>query len=466
MKSSKTEYRESKPRPNKKDEINTENTTKNKVKIDKDAKHELGGKQETVPAPANPIFKRTALEEKLIAFSANVEETFSESDSDFETVENNGGKEDKKVVKESIINKTATSGSIGSVSEEARPTAEKATSVVPEVRPVVPEVRPVVQEVNPVAESIRNATVDRDDSETKSNEHEVETEKTAPENLSHDNTTDLLPDDSEKTNNNETINSAPSKKASGSENNLGVLIEGVQKHGQQVERKKDEVKDDINCAQETCETPETPQLSDVGFFSSTVVKRSIKKKKKNSKAEDSSSGHKKVMKKAEADEKGKTSKEKRKKKKTAKSREAKTSSTKEKSKIQRYKDLKKLVKDSGESVLSVADSSKNCVEKGRGQRGKTVLVDSGSDRTRGDLEDDSEENELLRLFNDYDPNEELDYMDATESCVKKYEVENNGQSSDVCSSARSVSMKRPSTEKVVAGFKKQRVAHQPSNVSL
>lgn len=407
------------------------------------------------------------MEEKLIAISANVEETFSESDSDSESAQNNVEKEDEKVIKESVKKDVTNKTSGSMVGEEATPTVQ-------EVRSVVPEVSPVLQEVNPVSESIRNATVDHDESETKSNDQKVETEKAVLENLPRENTTDLLPDGLEKVNNAETIDSALSKKAAGSEDNLGVLIEDVQKHGKEVEkmeRKKEEVKDEINSAQETCETPETPQLSDVGFFSTINVKRNSKKRKKNSKAEDSSSGHKKVVKKTDVDEKGKTSREKRKKKKAAKSSEAKTSSTKEKSKIQRYKDLKKSVKDSGDSLTSVADSSKNCVEKVREKRGKTekndimVLVDSGSDRTRRDLEDESEENELLRIFNDYDPNEEPDCMDEAESCLEEYELKNNGQSSDVCSSAQSVSMKRPSTEKVVA-FKKQRVAHQPNHVSL
>ena len=311
---------------------------------------------------------------------------------------------------------------------------------------------------------------------------------------------------------------------------LNTLIEDLQKYGTgmdiEVKTKKDINKDEIEISRKEKPKPEPPKLTDVNFFSASISK----KNKKSSKDE---KGHKKkdgTKIKKEDEKREKQSKEKKKLKKTLS--ENNLGNTKEKSKIQRYKELKKLVKDSEKNTNTVPDPDMNlpsvsrekigtkkaekvkqtnepmknvkkksitaetsCTvsssikdEKLEKRRNKSVkkasvvadhkkpaVVSSDSEPICGksivesdfdnSLEDDSEEKELLRIFNDYDPGDEPDIMDCMND---RMDIEVKNISNDtVVPMPKSIGQKRPSAEleSIPVGFKKQRVAHQPGLVS-
>ena len=436
---------------------------------DKDGKNEISKQQEAVSSTTS-IFKRTALEEKLIAISGDTDEALSESDSDIsETLEGMSEKSDKTLNNDVSSKKDVLSTNPVDVVD---PVAKKFTT---HIDSSPGETLTKDSETETHSETVKkyDKTTTENETSTKHNDDINKTEGKAVENNLHENLLELNAENISETSESKTVDDTTSKKTRGQEN-LGLLIEDLQKYGKGVEvkitKKKDSDKDEINCDLIEKPKPEAPQLTDMNFFSSIVVKRNTNKKKKNLKASETSSGHKNVANSTKSEKTDKISKGKSKVKKMNNSKEKKVPETKEKSKIQRYKDLKKLVMDSEKSLSGACSSLKHSVlvsESDNRKKGKeisTILIESDSDRARGDLDDDSEENELLRIFNDYNPCDEHGHMDISDAHTK-VNLESD-DSKNPFSTSQSGSIKRPSTEKVAIGFKKQRVAHQPNHVSV
>ena len=130
-------------------------------------------------------------------------------------------------------------------------------------------------------------------------------------------------------------------------------------------------------------------------------------------------------------------------------------------KIERDKELKRSLKKSCIAANPGMVSSDS--EQSSGEIKKSNVVESDIDTN---VEDDSEENELLRLFNDYDPvNGEPGVMDSMD--IHEMNIDMRDKSDNrIQSIPKSIAgIKRPSSESIPVGFKKPRVAHQPSLVS-
>ena len=545
----------------------------------------------------NTIFKRTALEEKLIAFSGSTDEILSESDSDGETQEKGNKNKESGVSKvtqcHTILQKNEEGGVKGSNSNASIPNVKEETSVT-NGRQITEGVTSVniskpgwknkekVFEKNAVLPCQNNEVTlygnvnkqdnlektgslpEQDDSPPELIKYTVSEFKSKDGDVSEqDNGINkealeaFEEDKNNKFDNKQLHGTDKCVNKPKEDKNLNTLIEDLQKYGTgmdiTVKSKKEIDKSEVKKVKR--EKAETSKLTDVNFFSAGVLKQNTKKTSKEAKIDGSKS------------KKGVKS-ECLKDKKTLKKKlsDSKLATTKEKSKIQRYKELKKLVTDSEKNVS--ADNVKNSVSVFEGVSKKTerakeakefareskkqtsTAVNLEKDSTRfpnntdrtenvhankvlnikklasvspsksgkkdtagkteqnkrfkdknspketcgvsdpekavvissdckhgigethklgsdvdNSLEDDSEESELLRLFNDYDPDdEESEVMESMDNYLTNNDAKD--ESNRLQQIPKSITgLKRPSTESAPAGFKKQRVAHQPNLVS-
>ena len=562
----------------------------------------------------NCIFKRTALEEKLIAFSHTTDECFSDSDSEAETEQkkntdvdtgvavvtnSNVSKNNKGCEVKSSISNTSTSslnsnssaaiagkssGAAGSVTTDTSKTGDEDIK-----KEVVEKYETFKTKGNDVKlESKVQATVHEDGNEQHNGNKKESSRKQEEDSLEHtpnmffeEKSTDIVmsvTDDEGFKKDVETLKGnvdckldnkkfcEPHKDIETKEDtNLNSMIEDLQKYGTGMDIEMKTTKEIDKSAKVKKEKlkVEQPKLTDVNFFSADISK---KNKKKGSKREKEDAN---TVKKEETSRKD-----------TNKLRKqlsgSKLATTKEKSKIQRYKELKKLVKDSEKKVSepekdsvsiseeksssrktertkeakqlnkdsktkicattksgkvstfrkdesptkhsrtskepvlsegdnSVAGSLKISTSKSENkdaviktERNKelkvkdsltkpnvvteadepTVIISSDSEGTGqqikksivhesdmdNSMEDESEENELLRIFNEYDPdNDEQDVMDGMDNYMMSIDTED--QSTIPSLPKSKTGLKRSSTETPAVGFKKQRVAHQPNLVS-
>ena len=555
---------------------------------DKGDKNHQGTPDETT------IFKRTALEEKLIAFSRTTDECFSDSDSETETQQKKGTDTDTVVslvadsavsqhnegsgIKASISATTLNNSSSVAIVEKSSGAAEGVTTdanktedknikkeVVEKCEIAKTERSDVKSQVTMHEDVIEDHSVNKKESSCEQEEASMEpTQNTFSEEKSSDvvmsaNDDSSLKEDVETLEENagtkidnkkfhEPDNDAEPK----DDTNLHTMIEDLQKYGtgMDVEVKTKKEKNKSEKVKKEKSKVEPPKLTDVNFFSANVSKQNKKKGSKRDKG-DGNTVKKKLS-------------------------ENKLTTTKEKSKIQRYKELKKLVKDSDKKVNTdpaknsasiseeKSDSKKTERTKETKQLGKdsktkinaktkpgkvstcrkdespnktkqsqtskepalnkknnsvqgslnictsesekdgktarnkeskvkdslrntnavteagkpVVTISSDSEGVReqtknsnvqasdvdNSMEDDSEENELLRIFNEYDPdNDEHEVMDSMDEFMMNIDTENQSTTQTLPKSI--AGLKRPSTETPSVGFKKQRVAHQPNLVS-
>ncbi|XP_028403843.1 putative RNA exonuclease pqe-1 isoform X2 [Dendronephthya gigantea] len=519
----------------------------------KDKADETPDKTSQSTTSTKPLFKRTALEEKLIAFSENANEFLSDSDSsDVETLQ-----KEKKALKGSKIEysvapENKAGGEIlGTISNESTPILKEGASLAAKnslpVNSVVTEGQAKQEKTitkgsvgkyndletgeNTISQSVRNEINKSENCEGKNADKEKCQSERTQHKLSRDAPTDAVlsgnVEDSSNSCKNEVLEKMEIEKSDNEQNtkpeevkSLNSIISDLQKYGTgiEVKTKKDNHKDEIEIGKKEKPKPEPPKLTDVNFFSANVSKQS----KKISKDEKSPKKKDATKLKKEDEKREKLTKEKKKLKKTLS--ESNLGNTKEKSKIQRYKELKKLVKDSEKNMDAVKDPDKSSPsgsrEKSRtkkAEKGKEIkepiknvkkksttaetsdtisssmmdkkpekrhkefvqktsvmrvssnpelscrksVVESDFDNS---MEDDSEENELLRIFNDYDPGDEPDIMDSMNDHV---DFEMRDISNDaVQPMPKSIGQKRSSAEleSIPVGFKKQRVAHQPGLV--
>lgn len=580
---------------------------KSKTSIkDKVEKSDHGTPDETT------IFKRTALEEKLIAFSRTTDECFSDSDSEAETQQKKGTSTDPGVsmvsdsafskhsedsgVKGSICTSILNNSSSIAIVEKSSGTPESVITDASKTedknikKEVVEKCETVKTEGNEVKFGSKSQVtkhedvnedhnVNKKESSCKQDEAILEpTQNTFSEEKSTDVVMSTNDDESCKADMETLKENAdtkldnkkfrePYKDTEPKEDtcNLHAMIEDLQKYGTGMDVEMKTKMENNKSEKVKKEKPkvEPPKLTDVNFFSADVSKQN---KKKGSKRE---KGDANTVKKEETIEKDKNKLKK-------KLSESKLATTKEKSKIQRYKELKKLVKDSDKKVntdpaknsaliseeksgskkiegtketkqldkdsktkisaktnsgkvstcgkdgspnktkqsetskgsalnkkdnsvsgslkistsksdkdrkternkeFEVEDSLKNTnVVTEAGKPVVTISSDSGSNEKQtknpyvqesdvdNSMEDDSEENELLRIFNEYDPdNDEHDVMDSVDEYMMNIDTEDQSTTQTLPKSI--AGLKRPSTETPSVGFKKQRVAHQPNLVS-
>ena len=606
---------------------NKEKDVKSKVTVkDKVDKNEHKTPDEPTTS-TKTIFKRTALEEKLIAFSRSADEILSDSDSDAETQQKGKKHIDTGVTKVpvSLVSQDNEGGEIkGSVSNVSDSSICSETASVANVAQTsgatkivtTATSKPERTDKKEVVENSENLETEKSDvlpcskdqmimCEGVNEPHNIEKKKLSseqeealPEPTRHDQLSEMESTDVTMSGNDDESNKEVAEKLKRDKDTeldtkelheahkstepkedtkLNTMIQDLQKYGTgmdiEVKTKKEKNKSEIKKIKREKPKPEPPKLTDVNFFSAVVAKQNKKKSSKEEKTQATK------VKKEEKSEN--TSKDKKKLKK--KLSESKLATTKEKSKIQRYKELKKLVKDSennintatdpvkssasvsgeiystkktertketkelvkdSKKILSTTTSSGKVSASGKSESpdktertkiskepvkvsnkevnvatdyakistsksgkkdiarkternkdiivkdyvkktsvvagpGKSVLViSSDSELSSGEikksnivesdmdnnLEDDSEENELLRIFNDYDPdNDEPDVMDSMDNHMMNIDVEDD----KIQLLPKSIAgLKRPSTESInPVGFKKQRVAHQPSLVS-
>ena len=533
-----------------------------KEKIDKT-------KQKAIDEPTSStktIFKRTALEEKLIAFSHSADEFSSDSDGDGVTQPKENKEIDAGVCKvaNSVVLKNNKEGEIEGSDCYASTSGEPADVTQLEgtsEKEVVEKRSETVQNDILPCSKIQTVTGDTNkqhnlEGKKSSSKQEEALPKPIRQDVFHNpeladidvtenhegfkDVVEKLKGDKDDKSNDKKLHKASESTESKEDKELGTMIEDLQKYGTgmdiEVKTKKESSKSEIKKVKKEKTKIEPPKLTDVNFFSVDVSKQN----KKSSKEE------KTPVKKDEKSESPSKDKKKLKKKLS----ESKLATTKEKSKIQRYKELKKLVKDSEKNVQSVSgensgktdsketnslgnDSKKKlCTTtnsskvsaSGKGEspdkttRNKIskepgrvlneegnatnkelkrkhslkkpsivadpgmgdVVVSSDSERSTAEtktsnvlesdmdnnMEDDSEENELLRIFNDYDPdNDEPDVMDSRD--IHQMSIDLKDKSDDrIQTLPKSIAgLKRPSTESIPVGFKKPRIAHQPNLVS-
>ncbi len=601
---------------------------KNKKKAVKDVKSKATVKEKvdksekkTADEPTSStknIFKRTALEEKLIAFSHSADEILSDSDSDAESQE----KENKGIdiglskVADNVVSQNNEGGGIkGSISNASTAIINKNASVADLVqkseaaeigttdtrklegtneKEVVGKHKNLETERNEVLPCSRSQMIMGEDvneqHNVEKNKSSREHENAPPEPIRQDSFLKMESADVVMTRNEESCKEVEKgdedtesdsrerhktnkRTLTKEDKELNTMIQDLQKYGTgmdiEVKTKKENSKIENKKIKKEKPKLEPPKLTDVNFFSTDVSKQN---KKKSSKEETT---QKTKVKKEEKSENMSKDKKKLKKKLS----ESKLATTKEKSKIQRYKELKKLVKDSenvdtvtgpvsgvnsgtkkakrteetsevdkesrtkicattssgrvsasgkiespdkstrtkiskepvkvsNKEFIAATDSGKILTSKsgkkhisGKTERdkelkgkeslkkmcivsdaGKGVVVISsdseqssgeimkrnvfGSDVDNSNVEDESEENELLRIFNDYDPdNDEPDVMDSMDIHMMNIDVKD--ESNDMIQPIpKSIAgLKRPSSESIPVGFKKPRTAHQPNLVS-
>ena len=567
---------------------------------DKDDKNDQGTPDDTT------IFKRTALEEKLIAFSRTTDECFSDSDSETETQQKKGTNTNTAVslvadsavsqhnegsgIKASISATTLNNSSSVAIVEKSSGAAEGVTTdanktgdknikkeVVQKCEIVKTERNDVKSQVTMHEDVNEDHNVNKKESSCEQEEASMEpTQNTFSEEKSRDVVMSVNDDGSLKEDvetleenagtklDNKKFDEPDNDNEPKEDTNLHTMIEDLQKYGtgMDVEVKTKKEKNKNEKVKKEKSKVEPPKLTDVNFFSADVSKQNKKKGSKRDKGDGN------TVKKEETGEK-----DNRLKKKLS---ESKLTTAKEKSKIQRYKELKKLVKDSDKKVNT--DPAKNSAsiseEKSDSKKtertketkqldkdsktkisaktkpgkvstcrkdenpnktkqsqtskepalnkknnsiqgslnictsesekdGKTarnkeskvkdslrntnaateagkpvVIISSDSEGVReqtknsnvqasdvdNSMEDDSEENELLRIFNEYDPdNDEHEVMDSMDEFMMNIDTENQSTTQTLPKSI--AGLKRPSTETPSVGFKKQRVAHQPNLVS-
>lgn len=535
-------------------------TTKNKHNVE-------------VKTSNQPIFKRTALEEKLIAFSANTDMILTDSDSDADTPSKQNDDNQSTVSKPQLLpceekgksfqNNSVKGSSCTIDMTTSSVSTYKSTEVISDDKMLAicekleekdkPKAIVISDSEDELLQEIKDENNDRLSNACKESRTkeilELPPKSSVGMTMNYSETCDEIFVDTEELHENKTgkPNEKIEEQVKGLQGKkLIVMIEDLQNCGAGSHFILKSTKEDAKIKKSKKKEknkPDSSKLADVDFFAADVSKLKKKMTAKEGKHVEKSK-HKII---SESD----------KKKMKKKLGESNLAPVKEKSKIQRYKELKRLFKDSENTLDKLEDQQKKSLlvdnkfvatlekeketirpsdfllkkpkhswkneskgfkkdkddsksnvhnnadettEEKQSSKNPFVLVapdkkvilipdndtvcensqyadalgtsDTNRHSDYSGLDEDSEENELLRIFNDYNPdNDEPEMNDCVDDLLINIDVVNVRDSDDkkekkLVQSSKSISgLKRQSSEGTSAAFKKQRVAHQPNLAS-